>query len=180
MMSDLNYQRFGVDDVIADAYAESLREHIACVRETGRKIGVRPSQLAVHDQSRWSQLEFPGCAKHFKGGGDPDGFAAAWVHHIHHNPHHWQHWIFSSVYTPKKSQVEYGIVEMPPHYALEMIADWMGASFADTHSWDMSACLLDNIPKIKVHSLTAQYLKEILCELEYEAIINTVNFGNNK
>ncbi len=172
------YRTYGVDEGVADAYAESLLEHIAYVQAAGRKLGVCPSQLEVHDQSKWSLFEFPGYARHFKGGGDPDGFAAAWLHHIHYNPHHWQHWIFPDGYTPKESGVEGGVVEMPRVYALEMVADWMGASRAYTGSWDMADWLSTHISKIKVHSATAEYLVNVLDGLGYADVIYMQKFAS--
>lgn len=167
----------GVDQIVADAYAKSLREHIANVQEAGHKLGVPSSQLEVHDQSKWSLLEFPGYARHFKGGGDPKSFVVAWLHHIHHNPHHWQYWIFPDCYTPEGSSVEKGAVEMPRNYALEMVADWMGTSLSHTNSWDMSNWLLEHIPRIKVHSETAKYLFEVLDGLGYVDVVKRRTFS---
>lgn len=161
---------------IAKAYEESLKEHIAYVKEAGRRIGVPPEQLDFHDESKWKEPEFSGYALHFKGGGAPNEFATAWIHHIHHNPHHWQHWIFPDGYTPEGSNVENGIVRMPEKYALEMIADWMGASKAYTRSWDISEWLKANIPRVSVHSETAKYLREQLDLLGYANVVYMVNF----
>lgn len=174
----VEYSTYGVDKVVAEAYIESLREHITYVQEAGRKIGVFPSLLEVHDQSKWSIFEFPGYAQHFKGGGDPDGFAAAWLHHIHYNPHHWQHWIFPDGYTPKGSKVEGGVVEMTGIYVLEMVADWMGAGRAYTGSWDMADWLSENMPRIKVHSATAKYLVSILRGLGYADVVFAREFAS--
>lgn len=176
-MSEIHYQSYGIDRDVAEAYAESLREHIAFVQEAGRQLRVPESQLSIHDQSKWTAAEFSGYALHFKGGGAPDQFAYAWLHHIHHNPHHWQHWIFSDGYTPKGSQVQNGAVEMPTRYVLEMIADWMGASRAYTGSWDMGDWLNKNIPKIRVHSRTAIILREILDQQGYADIVYTRRFA---
>lgn len=62
-------------------------------------------------------------------------------------------------------RIENGVMEMPQHYALEMIADWMGASKTYTGSWDMSDWLAENMNKIRVHSKTAKYLREVLSGL---------------
>jgi len=179
-LEDNNY--FGIDEITAKKYIKTLEDHIKYVQEAGKQIGVEEDQLAVHDDSKWTEFEFPGYAMHFQGGGAPDEFSKAWLHHIHWNPHHWQHWLFSDGYTPKNSNVENGAVEMPHHFALEMIADWMGASMAYTQSWDMSDWLVKNIPKIKVHSNTADYLRGVLDNpLGYADIVyGLVNFGNNQ
>lgn len=156
----------------------SLEQHISYVQEAGKRLGVNPSQLKIHDESKWSIEEFSAYAEHFFGGGAPDKFANAWLHHIHHNPHHWQHWIFPDGHTPKYSDVENGVVRMPDHYALEMVADWMGASMAYTGSWDMSEWLIEHIPKIRVHSKTAEYLIGVLDQHGYADIVYTVEFGS--
>lgn len=160
------------------AYAESLKKHIQYVQEAGRKIGVPDWLLESHDNSQWGFPEFVGYAMHFHGGGAPDVFAIAWLHHIHHNPHHWQHWIFPDNFTPKGSrEVENGVLQMSEIYALEMVADWMGASYAYTGSWDMTDWLGKNIPKIRVHSRTAEYLRQVLDSLGYADVVNTQSFG---
>ena len=172
-----DYEMYGVEKAVAEAFITSLNWHIAYVQEAGRKLGVPTRQLDQHDISKWSTAEFPAYARHFHGGGEPDGFAVAWLHHIHCNPHHWQHWIYPDGFTPKGSSVEKGVVEMPEDYALEMLADWMGAGRAYTGSWDMTDWLTQNIPKIKVHSKTAKFLKSQLADLGYDHIVNSCRFA---
>ena len=170
---------FGVPENIAKEYIEMLQAHIIYVMEAGKELGVPRNQLAIHDNSKWSKTEFGGYALHFKDNNSvPDLFASAWLHHIHNNPHHWQHWIFSDECTPKNSNVENGVVEMPPCYTLEMVADWMGASMVCNGTNDMSDWLATNINCIKVHSNTAKYLNVILSELGYKDIVNTYAFAN--
>lgn len=150
------------------AYLESLVLHIRSVQEAGRKLGVDEQQLRFHDQSKFSDAEFPAYAEHFHGGKpNPDRFAAAWLHHIHANPHHWNHWLFADGFSPKGSNVEAGAVEMPRRYALEMVADWMGSSMAYTGSWDMTKWLTENMGRIRLHSRTAAFVRDILRGLGY-------------
>lgn len=158
-------------------YLESLEAHILYVQQAGRRLGVAEHQLEVHDLSKYSMDEFPFYAMHFHGPGDPDGFARAWLHHMNYNPHHWQHWIFPDGFTPKGSKVENGVVEMPQRYALEMVADWYGASMAYTKSWDMSEWLTKNMPRIKVHSQTAAYLRQVLDNEGYGDLVYRVPFA---
>lgn len=179
-MSELNYQSYDLDKTVAEAYAESLRQHIAYVQEAGRKLGIEEQQLAVHDASKWTAAEFPGYAQHFQGGGAPNEFSRAWLHHIHHNPHHWQHWIFPDGFTPKESDVENGAVQMPARFALEMIADWMGASRAYTGSWDMIDWLWKNIPKIRLHSNTAEYVRVVLDHEGYADVVWASKFAHEQ
>jgi len=154
------------------AYAESLHTHIRYVQEAGRKLGIQEKQLELHDLSKWTDAEFPYYAAFFHGGTNDNprianGFAIAWLHHIHHNPHHWQHWIFPDGYILKDSSVENGIVRMPDMYIREMVADWMGAEMTYGGSWDMTKWLNKNLSRIKIHSCVRQELVCILSEVGY-------------
>jgi hypothetical protein len=154
----------GVTQEMLDRHMESVNRHIAYVQEACRLLGGLPEyQIRAHDVSKYTLAEFPHYTRQFQGPkNDPDGFAYAWMHHIHHNPHHWQHWIFPDGHTPKGSNVEAGVMQMPSNYVVEMVADWMGASKAYTGTWDMSDWLRENLPKIKIHSQTAALLENIL------------------
>ena len=164
-----DWAQYGISEESAAAYLDSLNRHIAAVRETGLKLGVPREQLDIHDQSKFSLEEFPYYARNFFGDkGDPDGWARAWLNHIHHNRHHWNHWLFADRFTPKGSTVEDGAVRMPRNYLLEMVADWMGAGYAYTGSWDMTKWLTDNLPRIRLHSETWIELGEILVGLGYD------------
>jgi hypothetical protein len=172
------YLKPGIEMQWLEDYYESLNKHITAVREAGKKIGVSLLQQEMHDLSKYTVQEFPHYARSFHGDkADPDGFAGAWLHHIHHNPHHWQYWIFPDRFVPKGSKVENGVVEMPPPYALEMIADWMGASYAYTGSWDMQKWLFKNIPRIILHSDTAEYVRQTLDALGYADTVNGREFA---
>ena len=163
---------------VREEYTKRLLLHIDSVREYGRKLDLPESQLQKHDLSKWSDIEFEPYAKHFVGNGSavdannvaPD-MAAAWLHHIHHNPHHWQHWIFPDGYNPPGSDLEDGVMEMPEKYALEMVADWHGASFAYTDSWNIADWLYENMLKITVHSTTALFLRGVLSDCGYADIV---------
>jgi hypothetical protein len=163
---------------ISAEYTERLKRHIESVQVAGRKLGVPEDQLEAHDLSKYSEEEFPAYAMHFCGGGAPVEFAKAWLHHIHHNPHHWNHWLFADGYSPKDSNVENGRVEMPQHYAIEMVADWMGASFAYTGSWDMAMWLSKNTPRIKLHSKTIYYVTGVLDSMGYMDYVGFPHCGD--
>lgn len=154
-------------------YKVSLQTHIKYVREAGKELEVSKAQLEVHDMSKWTIHEFPFYAKHFHGGGDPDGFAGAWLHHLQHNPHHWQHYIFPDDYHAKDSSMEGPVMEMPQPFALEMVADWMGSSMTYTGYWDMQDWLVKNMPRIRLHSKTAIYVREVLGGLGYDLVYTT-------
>lgn len=164
-----DWASYGITEEIAAAYLDSLNRHIAAVREAGLKLDVPLEQLNIHDQSKFSLDEFPFYARNFFGDkGDPDGWAKAWLHHIHAGPHHWNHWLFADGFTPKGSTVEGGAVPMPHKYIREMVADWMGAGFAYTGSWDMTKWLTENLPRIRLHSQTAREVGKILTLLGYD------------
>lgn len=174
-----DFAQYGITEVIADAFFASLQDHIAYVTEAGRKLGLPDDQLRQHDKSKLTLAEFPHYARNFFGDkGDPDGYAAAWLHHIHHNPHHWPHWIFADGFTPRGSSVEAGVVAMPTHYATEMVADWLGASMAYTGSWDMTAWLEQSMARIRVHSQTATLVRSLLRDLGYAEAVVTLPFAN--
>lgn len=163
-----NYNWYGVTVEQVESYLLSLFAHVEYVRDAGRKLGISDKQLAQHDTSKFTLHELPYYARNFHGDKqDPDGFARAWLHHIHHNPHHWQHWIFPDSFTPMGSDVRSGVVEMPQEHAIEMVADWMGASMTYTGSWDMAEWLTKNTPEIRVHPKTATYLTGVLDSMGY-------------
>jgi hypothetical protein len=172
-------EEYHVDQEIGIPFIDSLETHIAYVKEAGKQLGVPNGQLDIHDQSKWSIDEFGPYARHFFGDGDPIGFPRAWLHHLHSNPHHWQYWTFPYDYHPKNSYIENRMIEMPREYALEMVADWMGASRAYSGSWDMTTWLQDNHSKVSVHSKTAVYLQEILTSLGYGEILSAWTISNH-
>ena len=92
------YEHYGVPEAVAKAYLAYVRDHIRLVREAGERLGVPEEQLALHDQSKFSQEEFVGYSLHFMGGGSPDLFAEAWLHHLRSfggKPTNFSRWIDS-------------------------------------------------------------------------------------
>ena len=168
------------------AYMESLMEHIQNVQEAGRKIGVDEIQLAVHDQSKFTDVEFGPYVKYFF---DTNGlkkvsqtkqeqadFTQAWLYHLHKNEHHWQYWMIPNGFSNGKP-MEDTVLEMPEHFALEMIADWMGASKTYTGDWDMRDWLKANATRITFHPKTLQYIKRELIKLGYGGVMKKVTFN---
>lgn len=80
-----------------------------------------------HDDSKYSEEEFDPYNIYFYGGNKSHkvvkDFNYAWLHHIHNNPHHWQYWVLHHDDEP------FEVLEMPYHYAIEMICDWWSFSF---------------------------------------------------
>lgn len=171
------YQHYGVPEAVAKAYLAYVRDHIRLVREAGEALGVPEAQLQVHDVSKMDPAEFVGYSLHFMGGGAPDQFAEAFLHHIHFNAHHWQHYLFPDGFTPNGSTVEAGALPMPEQYVLEMVADWQAMSMGLTHSWDMTDWLFHNLGKLRLHSLTRQRLGTILGQLGYREVWEAKGLG---
>lgn len=79
-------------------------------------------QIAVHDESKFSNEEYDAYDKYFYGGNRSyevrNEFDKAWLHHIHNNPHHWQYWVLL------KDDGDIEVLDMPMNYIIEMICDW--------------------------------------------------------
>lgn len=161
---------------VMDVYYDEVMAHIAAVQEAGQKLGLSEDILSVHDLSKFDNEEFLGYAYHFHGGGAPDGFSRAWLHHIHNNDHHWQYWIYPDGFHMLDSDMEGNVVQMLPWCAREMVADWIGASKVYSGTDDMSGWLKGHIRKITLHSKTALYVSSILEGLGYGEIVNTEKF----
>lgn len=169
-----------------DAYTESLLKHINYVQKAGKELGVSNLQLGIHDASKFSEAEFMPYARYFfdENGNsitDPSrrsiyvnrDFVYAWHHHVHNNPHHWNHWTYPAGWTPDNSDdIVNGCLMMPYNYILEMVADWMGASYAYTGSWDLTDWLESNYDKVQMHPVSKQHLKNILYDLGYKEMFN--------
>jgi len=154
-------------------YTESLVKHIDAVRKFGRKLGIAEEQLQKHDLSKWDEEEFYPYAHWFYGEKENDLFHPtkmlnAWLRHLHLNPHHWQYWMYPDEWIPQGADISYGKLKMPEKYVLEMVADWHGASYAYTGSWDIYDWLEKNWGKINLHIDSAVFLIDVLKDLDYD------------
>lgn len=160
-----------------DKFFESLHLHKKYVMQAGLIVGGIPEErLFNHDASKFTEAEYPHYARQFHGDkGDPAGFARAWLNHIHNNPHHWQYWIFPDGFAPEGGNSEGGVLPMPETYVREMVADWMGASFTYTNSWDMTDWLNKHLPtkKVILHSETWPMLYDTLYSIGYRETDNS-------
>jgi hypothetical protein len=86
------------------------------------------------------------------------------------NDHHWQFHIFSNGYDKEGYATEDGCLPMPEVCIREMVADWMGSSYAYTGTWDMAGWLKENLPNIKLHSESRIILMEVLTSIGYTII----------
>lgn len=154
-------------------------KHKAFVFRAGLKTRAPLVRLIIHDLSKFSPAEAPHYGRQFFGDkSDPDGFAAAWLHHQNRNPHHWEYWISRTTHTrstltSQGSKHEGGekILPMPEWAVREMVADWMGASRAYGGSWPETVggwnWLNDNWFKIssRLHPATVQIVENVLREV---------------
>jgi hypothetical protein len=87
--------------------------------------------------------------------GDSEAFDAAWLRHQHRNPHHWQHWLL------RQDDGQLKAMEMPYHYVVEMVCDWIGAGLAqgkpDTSGWFEA-----NYGKMLLHPRTKKLVLDLL------------------
>lgn len=165
------------EDVLVRFY-DTVILHISCVQEAGVKLGVSKYQLENHDLSKFHGAEFNAYARHFQGGGAPDEFALAWLHHLHANEHHPEFWQFPKEPRIKGANIACRCLPMPHRYVLEHIADLMGASKAYTGSDDMSDWLSKNMSKMYYHPETARISREELSKIGYAHIVSVNKFGH--
>lgn len=129
-------------------YLKYVLRHKYWVLRAGLHLGVPLGQLLRHDASKFSWQEWwPYVAWMYD---SPDGttdywrnrakefphdeeaqlrkrrFQRAWEHHWQHNPHHWEFWSFKA----QKPGSTMEPAEMPGDYIREMVADWIGAGYA--------------------------------------------------
>lgn len=172
------YVEASVKEVAAAMYTARLKEHIERVQEAAvLQLGMGWDEIGPHDSSKWGEAEFWPYALKFCWPGnvgqspliaariDAD-FDRAWLHHLHNNPHHWQYWLLQYDSGPHKA------LPMPPLYAREMVADWLGASKAYTGSWDMTKWLRQNMGRIWLHPETAEFVRGLLDHCGYADLIN--------
>lgn len=137
----------------------------------GIELGVPLWQLIVHDLSKLLPSEFfPYAEKFFVGDtrprkmhepGSDDRFDVAWMHHIHMNKHHFQWWVRIGKDGKLKP------MKMPKRYALEMVADWVGAGMAQgqrdrKNVWEwyianQDSIVLHPVTRVMVEGLTWDY-----------------------
>ena len=153
-----------------DNYIYEHRNNVACAFQWIKNNVPFLDQDAVlraeanirnHDQSKDSPEEYSAYDAYFYGREKTDkvknDFDYAWLHHQHLNPHHWQHWLLVNDDPGSKSKV----LEMPPEYIYEMIADW----------WSFS---LKNEKPFEIFDWYNKHLDTIVLGVETEKIVNDI------
>lgn len=141
----------------------------------GRGLDIPLRNLLLHDLSKFGIAEWLPYVETFygdsplqrraDGGYDPTNvsrdFDYAWLSH-QRNKHHWQAWVLL------KDDGGIKPLEMYEHYALEMVADWMGAgmaikghgldqAFAETVKWYEA-----NSHRMKLHPATRTLVETVI------------------
>lgn len=117
-------------------------------------------QIAVHDESKFSNEEYDAYDKYFYGGNRSyevrNEFDKAWLHHIHNNPHHWQYWVLL------KDDGDIEVLDMPTNYIIEMICDWWSFSWNDGDLFEIFNWYGANKDIIKLSTWTKITVENIL------------------
>jgi hypothetical protein len=162
-------------------YLKSTLKHKWFVFKAGLKLKVPIWNLIIHDWSKLTLKEY----KHyqrwfFENKDDPEGFAAAWLHHQNSQPHHWDYWITASQHSiGSQGDFNPSPLPMPEKYIREMVADWQGASLAYTGKCDIQPWLNDNYKKMCLHPKTILILDCILADAGYYFPVEEIHEENN-
>lgn len=129
-------------------------------------------QIAVHDESKFSNEEYDAYDKYFYGRVRSyevrNEFDKAWLHHIHNNPHHWQHWVLM------RDDGDIEALDMPMNYIIEMICDWWSFSWNDGDLFEIFTWYGANKDIIKLSVSTKIIVENIL------NIMKTILEDNNE
>lgn len=143
----------------------------------GLKTGAPLWRLVIHDWTKFLPSELPHYQRQFFGAhDDPQGFAAAWLHHQNHNPHHWEYWIPRTGHNRSTPPMpDNDPLEMPWWACREMVADWLGASRAYEWQWPKPGSwpwLEKNYDKIRLHPKSKERVNIVLQELGYDCFVS--------
>lgn len=156
-------------------YGKYLARHKWFVFVAGLKMKVPVWRLVIHDWSKFMPCEWFPYTEYFYGEKARlqkeewddcrywelaqkyyDAFDRAWLHHQHRNPHHYQHWRL------REDSGQTKVLQMPEHFAREMVADWMGAGRAITGRWETAKWYEKNRDNIDIHPNTRQLVEKLL------------------
>lgn len=145
------------------AYLKYLMRHKWFVFVACRQLGVPLWRAIVHDWSKFLPSEWGPYVHTFyapngrkKAYEETPAFKQAWNGHQKRNKHHWQYWLL----TFDRGNTE--ALEMPATYAIEMVADWMGAGRAITGKLETPEWYLKNKEGIKLHPKTRWIVESVL------------------
>lgn len=129
-------------------------------------------QGITHDLSKFSPIEFWESAKYYQGNRSPidackeaNGVSYGWQHHKGRNPHHAEYWIDNIDSENIKAIV------MPKKYAMELLADYLGAgraymgknfTFQKEYEWWIKK---SSNPNLKMHKNIKVFIEIVLEKL---------------
>lgn len=146
-------------------YFKLICKHKYYVFIFGLKLKVPLLQLLIHDISKFGPSEY----KHYQrwffvDKNDPDGFAAAWLHHKNHNPHHWEYWLQRTKRKESGQTLTLEPLPMPEKYIRELVADWIAAGKAYKNALPLQEWLNKEWKELFLHEKTKGILRKVLKE----------------
>lgn len=140
----------------------------------GLRVGVPMWRLIIHDWTKFMPSELPHYGRQFFGkADDAEGFIGCWVKHQNRHPHHWEYWIPRTGHNRCNPPYKDNMPIPMPHWAVkEMLADWLGASWAyggarinNVNVWYWYDNNYDKNIKNRLHPITRLLLHQCMCSL---------------
>jgi hypothetical protein len=157
-------------------YFQYVWRHKAAVYKAGRKLGLSPIRLLLHDASKLTPLEWTAYRNYFYARIDKatdstesrtqdTRFALAWNQHQKRNRHHWQYYVLY------KDSGEPEVLEMAWEDMLEMVADWKGAGEAQGKNKpsDLPLWYENNKDRILLHPVTRNWVELIVHKFHWDS-----------
>ena len=129
-------------------------------------------QAIIHDWTKFLPCEWFPYVQRFYGAASPqrnrtdDAFDQAWNHHQKSNRHHWQYWVIITDRDTSRLQA----LSIPPRYAREMVADWIGAGRAQGKP-DVAAWYAANAAKMVLHDHTRALVEQLISEAQRRRLV---------
>ena len=138
-----------------------------------RGLNVPLWQAIVHDWTKFLPCEWSPYVQRFYGPAPPqrdqargEAFDRAWNHHQKSNPHHRQYHVLVTESEASGTRA----LAIPPRYAREMVADWIGAGRAQGKP-DVAAWYAANAAKMVLHTDTRALVERLLAEARQRGLI---------
>jgi len=132
-----------------------------------RNLQVPLWQAVIHDWTKFLPCEWFPYVQRFYGAAalqrdqKSDAFDRAWNHHQKSNRHHWQYWVLVT----ERDALRVQALSIPPRYAREMVADWIGAGRAQGKP-DVAAWYDANAAKMVLHEHTRALVEQLIGEAQ--------------
>jgi len=137
-----------------------------------RGLNVPLWQAIIHDWTKFLPCEWFPYVQRFGAAAAPQrdrksaDFDRAWNHHQKSNRHHWQYWVL--VTDRDASRVR--ALAIPPRYAREMVADWIGAGRAQGKP-DVVAWYAANAATMVLHDHTRTLVDQLIGEAQRRRLV---------